>query len=76
MEDNDYKLTPSQLEIEESLTYWKLQQCENRGNGYWEVTWLYAFDNNVETLKIMTFDADSYEDAEHKAYIYTINVLE
>ena len=77
MTNNDnYELTKDQQEIEESLTYWKLQQNEKRGNGRWEVSWLYAYDNNHETLKIMTFEADSYQDAEHKAYLYTIDFLE
>ena len=76
MNNDKYELDKEQLEIEESISYWKLQQNENKGNGKWEVSWLYAYDNKPETLKIMTFDADSYKDAEHKAYVHTIDCLE
>ena len=73
---DEFTLTPEQQEIEDNfLTYWKLQQCEEIKPGLWSVLWNYGFDGDGEQPHNMDFKANSYDEAEHKAYVYTLDNL-
>ena len=57
------------------LTYWKLQQCTETSPGKWSVLFNYAFDGDGEQPYNLDVEATSYDEAEHKAYVYTLDYL-
>ena len=75
-ENEEMELTRDQREIEDNfLTYWKLQQCTETSPGKWSVLFNYAFDGDGEQPYNLDVEATSYDEAEHKAYVYTLDYL-
>ena len=75
-DDSEFALTRDQKEIRDNfLTYWKLQQCTETSPGKWSVLFNYAFDGEGEQPYNIDVEADSYDEAEHKAYVYTLDYL-
>jgi hypothetical protein len=75
-DDSKFTLTRDQEEIEDNfLSYWKLQQCEEIAPGKWSVLFNYAFDGEGEQPHNIDVEADSYDEAAHKAYVYTLDYL-